>query len=183
MVYTSASSTGRLGSWTRCPAYPGRRTRLFLALHPNGRWLYATSEVEEFDGERQGALYAYEIDADAGSADPDKTCRLPGARGRAMRAWTRPVAICWRPTTTGAACASLRSTMTAAWSRCRASSSMRGRASTRTVRSRPTRTRSTWTRRIGFAYVPDLGQDKVVIYRLDLERGELVAKRSCVCRG
>ena len=26
-----------------------------------------------------------------------------------------------------------------------------------------------------FAYVPDLGQDKVVIYRLDLERGELVA--------
>ena len=38
----------------------------FLALHPNKRFLYAASEVTEFDGKEQGAVYAYAIDAKSG---------------------------------------------------------------------------------------------------------------------
>ena len=38
----------------------------FLALHPSGRFLFATSEVEEFEGKSQGALYAYSVDAESG---------------------------------------------------------------------------------------------------------------------
>ena len=41
----------------------------FLALHPNRRFLYAASEIGEFEGRAQGALYAYAIDAESARLD------------------------------------------------------------------------------------------------------------------
>jgi len=38
----------------------------FLALHPNGHFLYAANEVSEFNGTRGGAVSAYEIDLTTG---------------------------------------------------------------------------------------------------------------------
>jgi 6-phosphogluconolactonase len=38
----------------------------FLAIHPNKRYLYAVNEVGEFQGEPTGAVSAYEIDPDTG---------------------------------------------------------------------------------------------------------------------
>ncbi len=38
----------------------------FLALHPSGRFLYAVNELESFDGERAGAVSAYAIDPKTG---------------------------------------------------------------------------------------------------------------------
>lgn len=39
----------------------------FLALHPNGRTLYAVHELSEFEGECQGAVSAYAVDAATGT--------------------------------------------------------------------------------------------------------------------
>jgi 6-phosphogluconolactonase len=38
----------------------------FLALHPNGRVLYAVEEIERFDGRASGAVAAFAIDRDTG---------------------------------------------------------------------------------------------------------------------
>jgi 6-phosphogluconolactonase len=38
----------------------------FLALHPNGRYLYAANEVGEFGGKKGGAVTGYEIDVATG---------------------------------------------------------------------------------------------------------------------
>ncbi len=38
----------------------------FLALHPNGRYLYATSEVTSFRGEESGMVAAFAIDEESG---------------------------------------------------------------------------------------------------------------------
>src|ERR1043166_9609009 len=38
----------------------------FLALHPNGRVLYAVSEIGDFQGKRTGAISAYAIDGKSG---------------------------------------------------------------------------------------------------------------------
>ena len=53
---------GESGGLEPVSVVSGAENPSFLALHPNGRFLYAASEAQEFEGERQGALYAYAID-------------------------------------------------------------------------------------------------------------------------
>lgn len=38
----------------------------FVALHPNGKFLYAVSEVDEMDGKKHGGIIAYSIDGATG---------------------------------------------------------------------------------------------------------------------
>lgn len=38
----------------------------FLALHPNGKWLYAVNETDDFEGKRAGALSAFSINNASG---------------------------------------------------------------------------------------------------------------------
>lgn len=38
----------------------------FLAVHPNGKWLYAIAEVGNFGGKKSGGIAAYSIDAGSG---------------------------------------------------------------------------------------------------------------------
>lgn len=45
----------------------------FLAIHPNGKWLYAVSEVESFQESRWGAVVAFDI-------NPDGTLRRKNAQ-------------------------------------------------------------------------------------------------------
>src|SRR5215475_12133063 len=57
------SNTGKLSSLhlaveTKNPS--------FLALHPNGRILYAVGEIDDFQGKKTGAVSAFSIDAKAG---------------------------------------------------------------------------------------------------------------------
>ena len=40
----------------------------FLALHPNGRFVYAVGEIEQFEGRQAGAVHAFKIAADGGLA-------------------------------------------------------------------------------------------------------------------
>jgi 6-phosphogluconolactonase len=42
------------------------RNPSFLVVHPNGQWLFAVSEVSEFDGARSGAVEAFQIDKESG---------------------------------------------------------------------------------------------------------------------
>jgi 6-phosphogluconolactonase len=42
------------------------RNPSFLALHPNGRFLYAVNEVDDADGEKSGSVSAFAIDRETG---------------------------------------------------------------------------------------------------------------------
>ena len=51
----------------------------FLALHPNGRALYAVNELEQFDGKRTGAVSAFAITGGSGALTPINQLASHGA--------------------------------------------------------------------------------------------------------
>ncbi len=60
-IYVSrfATTTGRLSAPALAAVTPNPS---FLALHPNGRFLYAVNELDEFHGEKAGSVTAFAID-------------------------------------------------------------------------------------------------------------------------
>lgn len=64
-IYVSRfdAETGRLSAPELAAATPNPS---FLALHPNGRFLYAVNELDEFHGEKAGSVTAFAIDAATG---------------------------------------------------------------------------------------------------------------------
>jgi 6-phosphogluconolactonase len=56
---TATATTPVLAVETRNPS--------FLVLHPSGRFLYAVGEIEAFDGKKSGAVSAFAIDAKTGA--------------------------------------------------------------------------------------------------------------------
>ena len=64
-IYVSRfdAATGRLSAPELAAATPNPS---FLALHPNGRFLYAVNELDEFHGEKAGSVTAFAIDAATG---------------------------------------------------------------------------------------------------------------------
>lgn len=74
-TYTGAESKGihafRLDTKTGAIAQLGLVAETpnptFLALHPNGRFLYAANEVADFQGTRAGSISAYQIDTRTGA--------------------------------------------------------------------------------------------------------------------
>ena len=73
-TYTGAKSKGiyraRLNGVTGTLTAPVLAAELvhpaFLALHPNGRFLYAVNEIGEFRGQKAGAVSAFQIDRASG---------------------------------------------------------------------------------------------------------------------
>lgn len=59
---TGATTAPRLVAETPNPT--------FLAIHPNGKYLYAANEIGNFKGEKAGAVSAYAIDAATGQLKP-----------------------------------------------------------------------------------------------------------------
>ena len=57
------ATSGKLGEPELAVATPGPS---FLALHPNGQFLYAVNELSEFQGEKGGAVSAFTIDPATG---------------------------------------------------------------------------------------------------------------------
>ena len=165
---------GETGELDPVSSIAGAENPSFLAVHPNGRFLYATSEIEHFQGERQGALYAYAIDADAGrlslinvqgsgGAGP---CHMSvDATGRFLLAANyHGGSVCVAPINEDGSLEPLSCFIQHEGSS--VNPDRQEQAHAHSINLDPQNL---------FAYVPDLGQDKVVIYRLDLERGELVA--------
>lgn len=51
----------------------------FLTLHPNGRYLYAVSEVSDYEGTKSGSITAYKIAGDSGQLEKLNTESTQGA--------------------------------------------------------------------------------------------------------
>ncbi|MXY20197.1 MAG: lactonase family protein [Dehalococcoidia bacterium] len=152
----------------------------FVALHPSKRYLYAASEVMEFDGKEQGAVYAYSIDAGPGElnylnsqgAGGPGPCHVKvDATGRfVLAANYHGGSVCMLPIEDDGSLAP-------------ASDFIQHEGSS----VNPRRQDQAHTHSINpdaqnrFAYVPDLGQDRVVIYRLDTDDGRLIPNEpACV---
>ena len=165
---------GQTGELDPVSSSAGAENPSFLALHPNGRTLYVTSEIEDFNGERQGALYAYDVDADTGRLSPINVVGSGGAgpchvsvdaTGRYLLAANyHGGSVCVAPINDDGSLEPLSCFIQHEGSSVNPSRQEQAHAHSINLDAQNR-----------FAYVPDLGQDKVVIYRLDLQRGELVA--------
>ncbi len=145
----------------------------FVTLHPSKRYLYAASEVMELDGKEQGAVYAYSIDAEPGelsylssqgSGGPGPCHVKVDATGRfVLAANYHGGSVCMLPIEDDGSLAP-------------ASDFIQHEGSS----VNPRRQDQAHAHSINldaqnhFAYVPDLGQDRVVIYRLDTDDGRLI---------
>ncbi len=145
----------------------------FLALHPNKRFMYAASEIEEFDGKRQGAVYAYSVDAESGKltflnsrgSGGTGPCHVKvDATGRfVLAANYHGGSVCMIPINDDGSLASASSFVQHEGSS--VNPRRQDRAHAHSINPDPQNR---------FAYVPDLGQDRVIIYRMDTNRGRLV---------
>ena len=155
----------------------GAENPSFLALHPNQRFLYAASEIPEFDGQRQGGLYAYRIDTDTGRLVPINSVGSGGsgpchlrvdATGRYLLAANyHGGSVCVAPINADGSLEPLSCFI------------QHEGSSVNPVRQEQAHAHSiNPDAQNRFVYVPDLGQDRIVIYRLDLERGCLVQSDS-----
>jgi 6-phosphogluconolactonase len=163
------AATGELG-----PAILAVETKnpSFLALHPNGRWLYAVSEVSDFGGKETGAVSAFAIDTKTGDlallnqqpsegADP---CHLVVDRSG------RHVLVA---NYTGGTVAVLPIDGDG---RLRPASSVRVHEGSGPDRERQERAHAHGIyldEKERFALAPDLGADRVFVYRFDAAKGTL----------
>ena len=151
----------------------GAENPSFLALHPNGRFLYAASEILEFDGQAQGALYAYAIDADSGRLEFINRIGSGGqgpchvrvdATGKFLLAANyHGGSVCVAPIGGDGGLEPLSCFIQHEG----ASGVNPARQDSAHAHSINPDSQNT------FVYVPDLGQDRIVIYRLDSENGTL----------
>ena len=58
------------GALTYVSVAPCGKNPSFVTLHPNGRWLYAVHEVDEFDGRPGGGVSAFALDPATGVPEP-----------------------------------------------------------------------------------------------------------------
>ncbi len=75
-AYRFDAASGRLSS---LGAVAKIREPSFLAIHPNSRFLYAVSEIDDFDADKSGSVSAFEIDRESGSLTPLNTVSSKGA--------------------------------------------------------------------------------------------------------
>ncbi len=66
-LFRMDAASGTLSAVGTAPAGPNPA---FLAIHPNGRFLYAVNEVREFEGAPSGSLRAFSIDSQTGRLSP-----------------------------------------------------------------------------------------------------------------
>ena len=64
----------------------------FLAVHPNGRFVYSVSEA---DGDKDGSVSAFRDRAGKRQADVAEYGVVEGRRALPRSWWTRPERICW----------------------------------------------------------------------------------------
>jgi 6-phosphogluconolactonase len=143
----------------------------FLALHPNGKVLYAVNEVNELNGEKGGGLSAFKIEADGkltllnqASTVGSGPCHLTiDSKGRAVLAANYG----------GGSVVSYRLEADGRLGK-RASFIQHTGSSVDKQRQEGPHAHGIYLDATDrFAYVPDLGLDKVLIYRFDGATGEL----------
>ena len=164
---------GESGGLEPVSVVSGAENPSFLALHPNGSFLYAASEAQEFEGKRQGALYAYAIDAEAGRLEFINRVGSGGqgpcharvdATGRFLLAANyHGGSVCVAPIGDDGGLEPL-SCFIQHEGASGVNPARQDRAHAHSINPDANNR---------FAYVPDLGQDRIIIYRLDAENGTL----------
>ena len=145
----------------------------FLALHPSGRFLYAVGEISSFQGAKTGAVSAFAIDPKTGDLDAPQPAVVRGdgpvPPRRGQDGPQRPRRELRRR---------------APWPSCRSSADGRLKPAS-SVRvhegSGPDKGRQEKPHAHGiyldaaerFAFSPDLGADRVFVYRFDAAKGTL----------
>ena len=150
----------------------GAENPSFLAVHPTRRFLYATSEVGQFDGASQGGLYAYAIDAEngrlslinsVGSGGPGPCHLTVDETGKYLLAANyHGGSVCVAPISDSGGLEALSCFIQHEGSSVNPERQGEAHAHSINLDSRNQ-----------YAFVPDLGQDRVVIYQLDLDAGVL----------
>ena len=153
----------------------------FLAFHPSGRYLYAVGEVADFGGQRSGAVSAFRVDCSSGALELINQ-QPSGGRG-ACHLTVDPTgknvlvanygggSVAVLPIEEGGRLA-------------RASAFVQHEGSS----VNPRRQRGPHAHAIEvdptgrFAMVPDLGLDKVMVYRFDAVRGSLTPNEPASAR-
>jgi 6-phosphogluconolactonase len=144
----------------------------FLALHPSGRFLYAVSEVGDFGGAATGAVLAFAIDAKSGdlkllNAQPSAgaaPCHLvidKGGRNLLVANYG------------GGNVALLRIGADGALAPPSSVQAHAGQGPNTTRQQKPHAHGIYLDPAERFAFAPDLGADRVFVYRFDAERGSL----------
>jgi 6-phosphogluconolactonase len=148
----------------------------FLALHPNGRFLYAVGEFSDFRNKKSGAISAFAIDRKTGKLTPlnQKPSGGPGpchlvvdARGKHVLAANY---------TGGSACA-LEIKADGRLGKPTAFKQHRGSSVNKARQEAPHAHSINLDAANHFAFVADLGLDKVMIYRYDADQGSLKANK------
>ena len=147
----------------------------FVAIHPSRKFLYAVSEISDFQGKPLGGVSAFAIDAASGnltllnqqSSEGAGPCHLvvdaAGKNALVANYGGGSVAALPIDSTTGklsAASASIQHT---------------GSGVNKSRQEKPHAHSINLDAKNRFAFAADLGLDKVLIYRFDAEKGSLVA--------
>jgi 6-phosphogluconolactonase len=169
-VYAMDPRTGEL---SQLSSVAGVKNPSFLALHPSGRFLYSVSEVAESDGKPGGGVSAFAVDAGAGSltALNDTSSRGQGPCHVSVEETGRYVLAA------NYGSGSVAMVPIAEDGRLEAASDFVQHEGS-SVDPRRQQGPHAHSITVGpgnrCAFAADLGLDRVMIYRLDLERGKLV---------
>jgi 6-phosphogluconolactonase len=158
------------GALTYVAVVPGSKNPSFLAVHPTGRYLYAVHEVENFDGQPGGGVSAYALDPETG---------VPAPLNRQLSQGSIP---CHVSTDAAGQYAFLANFVggSVGMLPIDADGSLRPASDVVPHRDPAAPDKRSHAHQISFdpsqrwAFAPDLGLDRVMVYQPDPEKGKLV---------
>lgn len=172
-VYRMDNSTGML---ERVAVTGGIKNPTFLALSPDNSHLYAVAEINEHCGRPTGAVYSYSVSPDSGdlayvnqqSSGGPGPCHLTvdATGAHVIVANYQGGSICVLPIQTDGSLGEMSEFIQHEGSSVNPNRQKEPHA--HSVNLDPNNR---------FIYAPDLGMDKVMIYQLDLDSGNLVANK------
>ena len=161
------------GDWRHVQTVPDVPNPSYLTLHPSRRFLYAVNEVGEIDGERGGAVSAFSVDPASGkltflnrrSTHGEDPCHLtvePSGRYVLASNYSGGSVAMFRVQEDGSVSPSTDFHQHVGKS---VNAERQNEPHAHSINVDPTGR---------FALVCDLGQDRVIVYRLELDSGKLV---------
>lgn len=146
----------------------------FVAIHPNRKFLYAVSEISDFQGKPLGGVSAFAIDAASGSLTllNQQSSEGAGPCHLVVDAAGKNALVA---NYGGGSVAVLPIDSTGKLSAASASIQHTGSGADKSRQEKPHAHSINLDAKNRFAFAADLGLDKVLIYRFDADKGSLVA--------
>jgi 6-phosphogluconolactonase len=146
----------------------------FLCVHPNGRFLYAVSEVREFGDRRNGAIYAFATERDTGALTP-LNAQPSGGAGPCHVSIDRTGRLALAANYASGSVVALRVAADGRLGPATATLQHHGHSVHPERQTAPHAHSITPSPDNGFALAADLGIDRILVYRIDPESGRLWA--------